>query len=570
MEQSQTHSAAHAAWTRVAGGLLAAALVSSALFTAVPAAGESAWQDVATGLKGNGGPIALDHGRPRLIYGEGKGSLHYGWCDTRCHEASSWDSVQLRGGTSLAALDIAIDPWGRPRIAYLDEARSGVFYAACDTDCGQAGAWSHAKVDSTNDDDGLSMALDPWGRPRLAYVSFGATRDLRFAACDDACTQASNWLTVTLKEAGGGVPSLDLDGRKPRIAYQKATPPSGDQLRYFACDSGCLQRSRWVETTVSSFDDFGNPSLVVEGGRAHVAFNPVGRATYLGYLRCERACSEASNWSNPAVVAAQHVVEPSLAVVEGRPRIAYMECVHCLSAAQQTYLGYAVCDTDCTSTTRWNAERLAGDALDPGIALDGEQPRLTYNRGPHDEYVNPLHYVSCGSLCGETGTWPPPPSDPPPSESPSSSGSPSGPDEETGTATSDSGEPDGVDAGSSAGGASGQGSFGDDDTAANASGSNSATAANGNEGVAAAPPSGRPDGDQQATRPSQRREGIRGRVDDLSELPGAALNVVTNPTEVLSWPWGRILLKGLAIALFGLVAWLEWCELRVRRRPWTP
>lgn len=561
-----------------------AALLAAALFTALmvsvptPARSEQAWEDTDTGLPGGDstGGIALDRGRPRLLYWTSSqvGDLRFAWCDGDCHGESSWRSTRVVDDIehpSLAGADLAVDRSGRVHIAYNNQDRQGIFYARCDGGCGSAGAWAHAKVDDTNWGGGLSLAVDPWGRPRIAYAAGPEVR-LMYAACNEDCTSEGGWSRLrVLREQRGAYPSLALDGVKPRIAFD-----DWDEVHYLSCEARCLERGSWRETAVAASPNGGAQpsSLVVEGERAHIAF-PTTSKYYVAYVRCEAGCSNPARWSEPVTVFDDTTSAPQLAVVDGRPRIAFVDPV--LNAENPTavhnedHLTYAWCDTGCApasgSNANWNVQRIVWPATWPSLALDGERPRIAYNRDYNSSSdPEPMGFASCDEDCGSAGTWPDPPSSPPPEDDPPPSSSTTSPP----TTGSPSGSS--PDAGGPAGGTSTTGHGGDGGSQGDGGGGGSSPAggtrsgsdsANARDGGGIAAGGTTDDADRGGAGRSGGKDGgdhsgsDGGPVGDVARgvarAPGAAIDLITNPTKALSWPWGRISLSALAILLLAIV-----------------
>ncbi len=555
----------------------------SAVVNSPVASSQSGWDDVEIGYEGNTAPgtLALDRGRPRVAYITPQRDLGYAWCNTDCGNRSSWESITLEAGDHPSP-SIAVDRWGRPRIASIDLDADAVVYSACDTDCHNPGSWTHTKIASTSGYSGLSMALDPWGRPRLTYMRFPGN-DLVFASCDQSCVSPKSWGSVVLNGSGGDFPSVALDGVRPRIAYAKSTGTRGTDLRYLSCESRCLSAGSWVEVTVTWSEAIGLPSLVVEGERAHVAFNPNTPAGVprLMYTSCSSACTQADHWDAPVVAFPREAHAPVLEVTGGRPRVVFNECVNCATPAEEGHLYYASCDGGCSSAGNWSNTRLAPaerQVRSAGFALDGERPRVVYN----DAFGvgGDLHYLFCDG-CGAAGSWPPPPSSSPPSDDPPPSSSsttstttPEGGSSGSGGGSSPSGGFDGGGVPGSGGGGAAGSSGGD---AGLGSGSDSGADGGVSVSGAAAGPAGSAeaagrDTGATAQRGSDADVGLssvgRSLADapgTVARLPGAAIDVVRDPSRVLSWPWGRLLLKGFAVILFVVVARLWQVEARDRR-----
>jgi len=141
-------------------------------------------------------------------------------CDTGCDVRTGWSNE-----TSLFALGeggsfaLRLDGAGNPRLAlYQDTSVGGVagpsdrrlFYASCDGDCAGSGAWAATTTGLAlgAGANGVDLALDATGRPRIAYgyqtPSTGAT-GVALATCDDRCESSPTGWTATVLEMASGL-----------------------------------------------------------------------------------------------------------------------------------------------------------------------------------------------------------------------------------------------------------------------------------------------------------------------------------------------------------------------------
>ena len=156
---------------------------------------------------------------------------------------SNTTDVGVAGGSTYS--DVAYDAQGVLHFAYYDQALRTVKYATRDT----SGLWSATQViDRSGDDLGatLSLALDPTGKPSIAYLD-ATVGDLLYARFD-----GSTWKRSTLdsKNVTGQFPSLAFDsGGDPIVAYYRKT--SGD-LRVMR-----LQNGVWTRTEPDTTGDVG-------------------------------------------------------------------------------------------------------------------------------------------------------------------------------------------------------------------------------------------------------------------------------------------------------------------------
>jgi hypothetical protein len=142
--------------------------------------------------------------------------------------------------------DIALDKDGRPRVAFYQGALAGgqgerLFYIWCNGGCLDGGNWAGSNLGlAQRDGQGLDLALDTAGRPRLAYALYNAG-GLGYSWCDSNCEAPdavwqhrvvesranllAAWSVAYPPHCNAGLwdgltPSLALDGDgQPRIAY---------------------------------------------------------------------------------------------------------------------------------------------------------------------------------------------------------------------------------------------------------------------------------------------------------------------------------------------------------------
>jgi subtilisin family serine protease len=166
-------------------------------------------------------------------------------------------------GTSGANSDMAFDAQGVLHFVYYDQATHTIKYATRDT----AGLWSATRtIDKTGNDVGatLSLALDPAGKPAVAYYN-ATSGDLDYAQYS-----GTKWKISTLdsKNIVGQFPSLAFDSNgNPIVSYYRKT--SGD-LRVMRSDG-----TTWTRADIQTTDDVGQwDSLTIsKSGTIGVAYN---------------------------------------------------------------------------------------------------------------------------------------------------------------------------------------------------------------------------------------------------------------------------------------------------------
>lgn len=305
-----------------------------------------------------------------------------------CASAAAWRSVAL--GERVREVQLELTAAGQPRLLIVSEdaERGGRehWYAACDSGCDSAAAWSSALVvtsynaESVTDDDQpqRSFALDPQGRPAFLYNDRNyqyAEPDLYgafYAACAERCAEPSSWSIAGLSRVHRGYLSFDYetmsyqalrftpDGSPRFVARVYALNEDGSSaengLYYYGCDAACDEPSSW-----------GRRFLVPTGGGAtphpswDLAFDSAGRprvALFLGdsitpeeyvnqllYLACDAAdcLAPGDTWDFSQVLGvrgAGHGADVEIDA-QGSPRLAWIDA--------SGDLGFAWCDASCAS-----------------------------------------------------------------------------------------------------------------------------------------------------------------------------------------------------------------------------
>ena len=304
----------------------------------------------------------------------------YRYCATRCDDPASWKEIQL--GSHARSVQLKLTPAGKPRL--LIGADSAVyvggrdyFYATCDADCTQAGAWAMTRIFSgrvpasnLDNDDELpqrGFALDPQGRPR--FVVFDENQlaapehfGLFYLSCDVRCDQPAAWseTLITLatryevERVAQPALSFSQDG-KPRIATAQFFPVGSRPavLMYLACDDACNRTASWGRAELMPRGSGSEPSvdIAVDGnGRPRIAFYQEalleGRGKRLFYLACDDACLDPARWQGVDVgLGVFNGQEPDLELdALGRPRIAYADW-------EKGGIGFAWCNQDCVGAS---------------------------------------------------------------------------------------------------------------------------------------------------------------------------------------------------------------------------
>lgn len=165
-------------------------------------------------------------------------------------------------GLNAEANDLAFDAHGVLHFAYYDPTVKNIKYATRST----AGLWSATEtIDKSGNDVGatMSLALDPTGKPSIAYYD-NTEGDLEYARFDGIAWKRS---TLDSLKTTGQFPSLAFQSNgHPIVAYYRKT--SGD-LRFSRSDG-----VSWIRGEVDTVGDVGRfASIAVsKNGTAGVAY----------------------------------------------------------------------------------------------------------------------------------------------------------------------------------------------------------------------------------------------------------------------------------------------------------
>lgn len=183
---------------------------------------------------------------------------------------------------------IAVDRFGITHFTYYDSLAQTMRYSTRSN----AGVWSKLQtIDNSLPFQGyyLSMAVDKWGRPSVAYFD-GTNGDLKYAHFDGV-----RWMTqlVDVKNSVGLYPSITFDRNElPVISYYRKT--TGD-LRVARLNDA----SEWEITEIDATGDVGrDTSISIDpAGRLGIAYAD----SSTGHLKYALYSPNTTQWANVVV-----------------------------------------------------------------------------------------------------------------------------------------------------------------------------------------------------------------------------------------------------------------------------
>lgn len=175
--------------------------------------------------------------------------IYYFGCDEGCESDTQWARTMIaeRGNGPHPTWRLALDNNDRPQVAFyaepdvttLDTHR--LYYLTCADDCERGGVWNNLDLGlPAGAGDGVDLALDTQGRPRMAYTD--AENNLGYAWCNNNCENAASWQQRTVETR----PQLEAE-------FPVAILPS--------CDGGFWD----TLAAMLALDNVGNPHVAYRG-----------------------------------------------------------------------------------------------------------------------------------------------------------------------------------------------------------------------------------------------------------------------------------------------------------------
>jgi hypothetical protein len=206
-----------------------------------------------------------------VYYDEIHGALKYA---EKKYPSGPWKLVTVDDGGNVGKYPaIAIGSDGVRHVSYYDETNGNLKYATCPGNCTVPSSWFIGDVDAT-DDVGLftEIAVDPFNRPHISYID-ATNSSLKYAAL------IGFWRTITVDLANDFVASTSIgigSGNSVHISYSDRT---NNTLNYTNCYAGTnctIDPTTWNKFPIpDSWDDVGlwNSIAVSDEDTVHISYS---------------------------------------------------------------------------------------------------------------------------------------------------------------------------------------------------------------------------------------------------------------------------------------------------------
>jgi len=291
-----------------------------------------------------------------------------------------------------------------------------VYYGYCAENCADAASWGWTIAGQVgmgaSDCDGVRLALDPQGRPRLMWYFLASPIGddpgyYEYAECDANCLDNASWKVVdaiTVNPVAfpwrGRYFALDPQGR-PRFVYREVNAWEGRTGTYYRyCDANCADETdgTWHEYRLNE-EFLSDTSLAfTSSGLARLAYRT---GDYLAYYE---NLDGANSWSGGFFFDLGSGASFALRVdSQDRPRLAIYNGYRD-GGPDDDRLSYAWCQTGCDVVENWNVHDLGlpeDYGKDVDLVLDAQdRPHLAYNV----DYIGSpsvagLGYARCSDGC---------------------------------------------------------------------------------------------------------------------------------------------------------------------------
>ncbi|MGH7627902.1 MAG: hypothetical protein ACREOF_00620 [Gemmatimonadales bacterium] len=257
----------------------------------------------------------------------------------------------------------------------------------------------------------ISIALDGAGRVHLTYRD-RATDGLGYASCAAACDDPGNW-EQSVVELGGNTGfatslQVEADGRL-HVVY---TDFALRNLKYAPCAASCCGPANWTIVTIDQTTSFTNSLIRDAAGRLHVAYElaQFSQPSYLGYATCSADCTTSAGWQTTTVDPEDAGLIAAALALDGAGRL-HASYVHRPLGAGRGSLRYATCADSCAEPANWTLATVDGSGeVQPYTSIATPDGRV------HVAFISQdpgrLRYASCSTECGSLASWTAIPIDP--------------------------------------------------------------------------------------------------------------------------------------------------------------
>lgn len=311
--------------------------------------------------------------------------VYYGYCAEDCANPASW-SWTIAGQVGMGASDcdgvrLALDPQGRPRLMwyYLESPLASVGYweyAECNANCLDNASWTVADAITVNPlafpGKGRYFALDPQGRPRFIYREVNAwagRAGTYYRFCNANCADGGTWSEYRLNESFLYDASLAFNASGlARLAYR-----TGDYLAYYENLDGANAWSGGFFFNLGVDASFSLRLDSHDRPRLAIFNGSSGTAPTtdrLSYAWCQTGCDSVGNWTLQDLGLPEDYGKDVDMVLDAqdRPHLAFN--VDYIGSPSVYGLGYARCTANCeSSAATWQAAM-----VETSDELDATQP----------------------------------------------------------------------------------------------------------------------------------------------------------------------------------------------------
>lgn len=302
---------------------------------------------------------------------------------------------------NLARMRMVVDDEGGIHMALPSITGKGFHYSYCQPGCTGSEQVSDVIFSTEQNGPGLSLALDPQGRP---HILIDAYLELGYAWCSGDCTTEAGWNVGTLAsydqpdfEITGDALAIGPEGRVHFLQHARRKILNQEHETWYAtCAADCHLAGNWERHLIEPEQSFLYPSLKVRDdgvltlGMLASANPDLGLEYPLAaYMECREDCSNGSNWNGAGLFEAHDLwwstdVGGSITLQltgDGKPRMASLARLD----DGTVVLAWMSCDAaDCLDGDAWRVEGLV-DSTDRSfgsglhLALDElDRPHIAY------------------------------------------------------------------------------------------------------------------------------------------------------------------------------------------------